>query len=229
LRHIISFFLEPASYFVYVFAIAIYFWSNRKSQYGILVMYYLMATLLLVKATWLTDRGSSNIGIYDILFLVASTSFAIYFYTILLKRWKKMICIGICVGEILYFILDNIIFGNTKLFDSGAYVILSTGIVIMIFLYLHQILTHVSEESLTMNFDFWFVSSLLIYHLGAFIIFLTFSYLTRQILTPENYSHENRAMLTKLWGVHNVLLFLSSLLTLGSVAWISYRKKSPSS
>jgi len=212
-----------------VLATTIYFWrSDRKFQYGLLVVYYLTATLLMVKATWFTDRNGSNIGVYHILFLVASIFFATYFYKILLGKWKKIICISIGVGEILYFIFDNILFGNTQLFNSTAYAILSTGIVIMIFLFLYQILTHVSEESLTLNFDFWFVSSLLIYHLGAFIIFLSFGYLTRQILTPENYSHENRAMLTKLWGVHNVLLFLSSFLTLGSAAWISYRKKSPS-
>jgi hypothetical protein len=93
-------------------------------------------------------------------------------------------------------------------------------------MFMHQILANVSEESLSMNFDFWFVSSLLIYNLGAFIIFLTFGYLTRKILPAELYSFENRDLVTAVWGVHNVLLFLSSLLTLASAVWISFHKKS---
>jgi hypothetical protein len=114
---------------------------------------------------------------------------------------------------------------NNPLFDSVGYVMLSTSNVAMILMFQHQLLKHIEEESLTLNFDFWFTSSQLIYFLGALMIFLTFNYLTRKILPVETYSPENRKLLTQLWGVHNVLLFLSSLLTLGSILWISSHKK----
>jgi hypothetical protein len=100
---------------------------------------------------------------------------------------------------------------------------------VMIFMYIHELLANVSEHPLLFSFDFWFVSAQIIYYLGSFIIFLSFNYLTKKILPTELYSHENRAILTKLWGVHNVLLFLGSLLTTGGAAWISSRKKSLSS
>lgn len=138
----------------------------------------------------------------------------------------KKTVITIYTLQTLYFIIYHWIIRNESVFDSMGNVILSTGMVIMVFMFLYQILTNITEESLSANFDFWFVSAQLVYFLGSFIIFLTFSYFTRKILPVELYSNENRDVLTKLWGVHNVLLFLSSLLTLGSVAWITFRKKS---
>jgi hypothetical protein len=172
---------------------------------------------------------TSNIVIYDLMFLLTSVSLGVYFYSTLLSLRKKLITIWICSTEVIYYVLNNIVFKSSPLFDSTGYAILSTGIVIMIFMYMHQILTNVSDESLWLNFEFWFVASLMIYFLGSFIIFLTFNYLTRKILPDELYSLENRHLLDAVWGVHNVLLFLGSLLTLGSVLWISSHKKSPSS
>jgi hypothetical protein len=177
----------------------------------------------------LEPRTGSNIAYYDILCLLTSICFSIYFFYALKVIWKKIVSIALCATQIVYYILSNVLFKNAPLFDSMGYVILSMGIVIMIFMFLHQTLGHITEESLSLNFDFWFTSSQLIYFLGSFIIFLTFNYLTRKIMPTENYSPENRILLTRLWGVHNVLLFLSSLLTTSSVVWIASHKKSPSS
>jgi hypothetical protein len=218
--------LEPISFFIFSIATAFFCWKKpEKFQYKVLAGYYFVAMVLAIKAI-LINTEVSNIGLYDLLFLLTSICMGTYFYSILILPWKRFVAIGICFVEAIYFILNNILLSGSTLFDSAGYVILSIGIVIMIFMFMHQILTNVTDESLLLNFDFWFVSAQLVYRLGAFIIFLTFNYLTRKILPAENYSSENRAILTKLWGVHNVLLFLSSLLTLGSVAWISFRKKS---
>jgi hypothetical protein len=195
----------------------------------ILCAYYLISTMLMVKAVTMNNPGANNIGIYDLLFLLTSVCIGSYFYLLLQTVAKKIVTVIICGVEGIYFILDSLIFNSSQLFDSNAYAMLSLGVVIMIFMYMHQLLSNISDEPLSSNFDFWLVSAQLIYHLGSFIIFLTFNYLSRKIMPAELYSSENRAVLTKLWGVHNVLLFLSTLLTIFGVLWISFPKKSPSS
>jgi hypothetical protein len=173
----------------------------------------------------LEPRYGSNIAIYDILCLLTSIFFSFYFLYALRSRWKKAFTVVLCAAQINYYVLRTVVFKSAPLFDSIGYVILSMCIVVMIFMFLHQVLSHVTEAPLLMDFDFWFVSSQLIYFLGSFIIFLTFNYLTRKILPAELYSHENRVLLTKLWGVHNVLLFLCSLLTLSGILWIASGRK----
>lgn len=228
-QYLITAFLEPISYFTYLVSILLYSWSWQANfRLRVLSGYYAIATALMIIAA-LENQDGSNIGMYDMLFLSTSIGLGIYFYTVLQVLIKRVVVVFICSFEIIYFIFNNIIFKGSPLFDSTAYVILSIGVVIMIFMFMHQILTNVSDKSLLVNFEFWFVASLMIYFLGSFVIFLTFTYLTRKILPAQLYSAENRQLLTAVWGVHNVLLFLGSLLTLGSLVWISFRKKLQSS
>jgi hypothetical protein len=80
-----------------------------------------------------------------------------------------------------------------------------------------------------LNFDFWFVSSQFFYYLGSFFIFLTYGYLTKKLISSPEYSKQNIFYIRQLWVAHNVLLFLSALVIAGSLLWISFRRKSPSS
>jgi hypothetical protein len=106
-----------------------------------------------------------------------------------------------------------------------GYVVVSICLILLAFVYFHQLLTHVNEESLVFNLDFWFVCSLLVYHLGAFGIFLTYNNLTKKILPSEHYSYENRVILTLLWEAHNVLLFITNLIIWIAVIWILRRNE----
>jgi hypothetical protein len=214
---------------VLALAVSLLSWkTSDKMVLKVLAGYFFMATLL-TGITLLLPQDMPNIALYDILGLCTSVCLSVYFFNSLIIPWKKTVTLVLCATQISYYILSNIIFKSAPLFDSTGYAILSVCIVIMIFMYLHQILSHVTEDALSLNFDFWFVCSQLIYFLGSFIIFLTFNYLTRKIMPAEYYSEENRILITWVWGVHNVLLFLSSLLTLASVVWIVFHKKSPSS
>jgi hypothetical protein len=128
-----------------------------------------------------------------------------------------------------YYLIEIFRAEPPKVFDSLGFVILSVGIVVMSFLFMHQILTNVTEEPLSWNFDFWFVSSQLLYHLGSFFIFLTYGYLTKKLISSPEYSKQNIFYIRQLWVAHNVLLFLSALMIAGSLLWISFRRKSLSS
>jgi hypothetical protein len=217
--------LEPLSYLIYLGALLFYAWRlDRKFHYRVLCGYYLIATALLVKGA--TEYSSSNTYIYNMMCLITSMFIGYYFYTILFTPLKKGIAVATGVITIAYYLFSDTTVNNIQLFDSIGHVISSSGIVLLIFLFLHQVMTNVNEEPLSHNFDFWYVCSLLIYHLGAFAIFLSYNYFTRKVLPAENYSDENRTILSYLWVGHNVLLLLGALLTSVGAGLIFYKKKS---
>jgi hypothetical protein len=217
--------LEPVSYglcFLFIF------WASRKDKHPkwrVLVAYYLIASLMMWKAAY-TYR---NLMIYSLLCLLSSIGIGMYFYYTLKSTFKKWVVISFVAVQAVYYLMSNCWVDQVVALDSMGFVILSAGVVLMSFLFMHQILTNVTEEPLSWNFDFWFVSSQLFYHLGSFFVFLTYGYLTRKLQSSNDYSIENRMYLSQLWLGHNVLLFLSALFIGGSMLWIFFRKKLPSS
>ena len=221
----LSQYLEPISFLLYFGAFFFYSWRLvRKFHYRLLCGYYLVAFIMMMKAVQLDD----NTQLYNLLYVLTSLGMGYYFYSLLQTRLKRTIALVCGLTPLLYYLSKNTIFESELLFDSIGHAISSSGVVIMIFLYLHYIITNVKEEPLSNNFDFWFVCVQLFYHLGAFAVFLSYNYFTRKVLTVEFSSDKNSAILTYLWVVHNVLLFLGALTTAYAIIWI-YRRKSPSS
>ena len=173
-------------------------------------------------------RGINNIDIYNLLNLITVISFGLYFSTIINSVTERIVIGAVCVVMVIYFIKTNLLPSSELLFDSTGQVLLSVSILVMVFFFMAQLLHNVNEEPLSMNFDFWFSSAQLTYYLATFFIFLTFRYLTKKVI-DGNYLDEDRELLTKLWAVHNVILFLSSSIIAGSTLWIRYRSKSASS
>ena len=217
--------MEPFSYFISLLFLLFYLFKDRQVKLAVLTVYFFAASLLMLWAAYTFP----NIWLYSILSWVSVVFLGVYFYGTYFLKWKKKLAIVIILVQSGYFLISNFIFSPPAIFDSAGHVLQSTGILIMTFLYMHQILTNVTEEPLSDNFDFWFVSTQLIYHLGAFGIFLTYGYLTKRILRSGLYSLENRNLISNVWLVHNVLLFLTALLLAAGILWISFRRKSRSS
>lgn len=214
--------IEPIAFLIYVGALTFYAWKiDGKSRYKVLSGYYFMATILLTWAAFIF-HSSSTTRIYNILYLITSLGLGFYFFSLLRDRWKKFIAIISGLATLLYFITNT----DEIYFDSIWHVIASTGIVVLIFLYLHQIMNNVTEEPLSLNFDFWYVCIQLMYHLGSFAIFLSYNHFTYRYFSAGSDIKEVGQLLTYLWGVHNVLLFLGSLLTWFGILWIVYRRRS---
>jgi len=212
--------MESCSYTISFLFLLFYASRNRQAKLRVLTFYFFVAALLMLRAAY----AFPNIRLYSMLSLVSAIFLSIYFHETYLMKWKKKVVILIVVGQCAYSLINNFVFAPPVIFDSVGHVLLSTGIVVMAFLFMHQILTNITAEPLSHNFDFWFVSTQLIYHLGAFGIFLTYNYLTKRILP----SGENRNLIRDVWLVHNVLLFLTALLLAGGILWITFRRKSQS-
>jgi len=223
LKYLISFLLEPSACFLYWIAVSYCLWRvDRSLRFKIIWVYYLLSSIILVKI--LFTRGNTHL--YSVLYLVTSLGFGSYFRALFQSVVKRRIAVSTGFITLLYYSVKTFILGSERALDSIGFVISSTGIIVLIFIYLYELMTHVKEDSLSQNFDFWFICSQLMYHLGAFGIFLTFNHLTSKILDTEHYSAKNRDLLTYLWGVHNVLLFLGSLLTWFGILWIVSRRRS---
>lgn len=222
LKYIIAHLLEPISYFLFFSAILIHLRiNNDNSKNRVLVFYFLIGLLLLVGTTLVEP----NIYLYRYLYLLTGVCYGIYFSLLFKSFYKRWLMLLSSAITILYYLFEQVYSSGVALFPSMGYTIVSICIILMIFTYFYQLMTHVTEESLSLNFDFWFICSLLIYHLGAFSIFLTYNKLTQNILPTEYFSSTNRALMSSLWGAHNILLFLASLITWTGVIWIMTKNK----
>ncbi|MFN6088909.1 MAG: hypothetical protein ACK47E_09205 [Cyclobacteriaceae bacterium] len=217
--------LEPVSYGLCFLFILWHVRHDKHPKWKALIVYYFVASLLMWKAAY----AYPNLMLYSLLCLLSGIGIGIYFYYTLKPVVKKGIVIAFIALQAGYYLIDITQAEPPKVFDSLGYVMLSVGVVLMSFLFMHQILTNVTEEPLSWNFDFWFVSSQFFYYLGSFFIFLTYGYFTEKLISSPEYSKDNLFYIRQLWLGHNVLLFLSALVIAGSLLWISFRRKPPSS
>lgn len=208
-NYLISFLLEPLSFLISFIAIVFLLQiKDNKIEYKILVAYYLLGFAIHLCVVFVRP----NTQLYSYLYLLSGVSISLYFFFLLKSTEKKWLILLPAFITILYYLFEQFFVRGIKLFPSMGYVVVSICLILLAFVYFYQLLTHVNEEPLVFNFDFWFVCSLLVYHLGAFGIFLTYNNLTKKILPSEHYSYENRVILTLLWEAHNVLLFITNLM-----------------
>ncbi len=221
MSHFFFYIIEPISYTLYFIGFLFLFLKiERKLRYLILIAYSLVCTALMIRATIRLDSDTSNTYLYNILYLITSLAFGFYFFEILKNQWKRLVALIAGLSVLIYYFINI----KEVYFDSIGFVITSTGIIVLIFLFLDQIMTNVTEEPLFNNFDFWFICVQLMYHLGSFAIFLSYNYYTHRFFSegsPDSFSR----MMGYLWVVHNILLFVGSVITCAGVFWIYYRKK----
>ncbi len=222
---IITNLLEPVCYVIYLLAFLVQFLKTGKSPAGVAATFYLFATLIMWHASSLAHQGQQNFFIYNYFLLPASVLFfCAYFRMILHTPARKNIVLILFSFNALVLILKSLLLPLPHLFDSIGFADLSISIVILSFLFFRQQLKEVSETSIFANFNFWVVCGYFISFSGSFLVFLTYYYLTQEI--SGDYVYKNRYLLTLLWGIPNILLFVGSLITLTGSLWTNYHKRS---
>ena len=220
--------LEPFSYLLYLIGILIHYRHTRWRSQKWLGVYYFLATILMIITTNIfSDETTNNIWAYNVSAVVAAVCIGVYFHQLLQSNLKKWVVVCLLSGFLLYAFIKNIIMKDFGLFDSMGYSYVSASVAVYVMMYFHQLLSHVTDTNLFRQFNFWLASGYLIYFMGSFIIFLSYYYFTKKILST--YTSEERDLLTTLWGVHNMLLFVSALSLLLVSLWLTYQKKSASS
>ena len=221
LYNFLSNFLEPIAYLIYSLA---FFLESRKRQevrVKVLLVHYLLAALLMTYAAFKAYYEQDNRWIYNLVCLQSGIAICYYFHELFPGKKQKFIIKCLVAVNLCYFMFNNILLGRFLLFDSIGYAILSASVSVLGFLYFYDVLKNIRVRQY--DFNFYLVSGYLIYFLVSFAIFLTYHNLTNRIL--DTYTSEERRLLTILWGVHNVLLFLSAMTTLMGSVWIIYRNR----
>jgi hypothetical protein len=215
--------LEPVSYFLYLIAVLMYYSGKRTHRIRILIYYYLLATILMTVASSYVRYNRPNGAYYNVLMLVSLVTIGLYFDKILIARLPRLLIRYVIAAGIVYFLVRSIGFRKLDDFDSTGYSVVTVAVVALSFVYFHQVLRHVNERKITHSIDFWIVAGWLLYYLGRFFTFQTYEYLTNKIM--HTYTHEERRIMTLVWAVPNVFLFVGALLLLAGTLWISYRLK----
>ncbi|MDE3213132.1 MAG: hypothetical protein KGM98_07850 [Bacteroidota bacterium] len=221
---IITNILEPVSYFIYLTAFVYRYFYTRKTSHLLPVAYYFIASIMMTYASVLADRWMGNLFLYNYFLLPAGIIFfAGYFMDIFLKQYRKVVWILFTLNGLL-FVFKIAFIPRQEVFDSIGFATLSISVLVFCFMYFRQLLNEVSEKPIFGNFNFWVVCSFFISYSGSFLVFLTYYYLTEKIST--DYVDKTRHLLTVLWGIPNVLLFISGIFTLTGAIWTNYRRKS---
>jgi hypothetical protein len=218
--------MEPLSFLLPGLFLLYYARIDDRARIKVLIGYYLLGCLLMIKANMFNPL-SDNINDYRLMCLLTSLAISFYFYSCLEDRWQRSTILLFGAVHVSYYIGYYFTDYDPKAFDSLGYVLTSFSIVVMVFFFMYQTLRNVTDEPLSRNFDFWFVTAQMLYHCGSFIVFLTYGYFTKKIQTANQYTLPNRFLLMQLWNGHNILLLISSLLICTSVVWISWRRKHP--
>jgi hypothetical protein len=206
----------------------IYYLKNRTPGTKLLAVFYLLAATLQVAASMVVIlKTKTNIWMYETVAFLTAAFISHHFYRLLQAPKKKKAVIVLFSIYLVYVVIRQITIEGTRLFDSFGYSILSASIAVYVFMYFHQLLQKVSEVSILKDLNFWLASGYLFYYVGSFIIFVSYYYFTSLVI--KTLTKAESALLTSLWGLHNVLLFISALsLLIGSV-WINSRRKLASS
>lgn len=226
-------YLEPVACLLYLVALLLNCNGGKRTQVFPLIGHYLVATVLLTIGCFQMAPTDNNLWIYDVVSVLTSVCVGAYFYTVLQAPAKKRTVLVLMLLSLAYATIRNLGLNGPRLFDSVGYSLTSVSVVVYVFLYFHQLLKNVSEANILREFDFWLASGYLLYYVGSFVIFVSYYYLTKRLMENDTSLGDPslrsaRRLLTALWGLHNVLLFIGAITLLTSSVWVSYRRKSAS-
>lgn len=230
LRQFITNFLEPFSLLLYAVALWIFYRKNKNLELRPLAYFYMVAGMLQLYGSLNVEFkfvSFGNIWVYDTVAMLTAVFVSHHFYRLLHSPAKKRAVATLLVIYVIYVITRNATLDGARLFDSIGYAILSANIALYVFMYFHQLLQKVTNISILKDVNFWLSSGYLVYFIGSFIIFVTYHYFTTLVI--KTYTKQERALLTNLWGLHNVLLFIGAASFLIGSLWINSRRKLASS
>jgi hypothetical protein len=191
--------LEPFAYLIYSLAVLLQLKHNKSFGYKVLSVFYTVSAVTLYIGIVFSDNNSWT---YNIIFFVNIVLLSWYYFNLFNTKTKRTITIVLGALNAAIFIFINVVQHKYNDYNAEVYGFSFITIVLYSFLYLHQLLVGMKEESLLRNFDFWLVCGFLFYFLGSFVIVLYYNH-------SNDYSGRG-----DMWLMHNIILFISSVFTL---------------
>lgn len=220
---IITNWLEPFSYLL--FFIANIFIFNKSSVKSMALFYYSgIATVLMCAASGCVafQLTTNNIFFYYLFEIATSFVLIVIIKNISINKTIKKLLFFILLLNAFYSIYLLAIFSSISLFNSLGAVVISFCVMVMTLFYFIQKFKKVELTKIYHTLDFWVIVRFFFLHCTNFFILLYYYYLTKKIY--PNGSYNDAVIVTNLWGLHNIVLFISSLIYMQSL-WILYQKK----
>ncbi len=216
--------LEPLSYFICFLTYGLITRRNTSLRIKVLFIFFLLAFITMAYSSYLADQARENIFLYNFFLLPLSMVLLhIYFLNTINGKLKKRVSVFLFFANVLVFIITTFFSKQAVFFNSIGFAMLGFSVTVYCFFFFHEKLNNVTETNIYDSIDFWIICGLFIAFSGSFIVFLTYHYLTIKI--TEHQTDEDASLLTVLWMVPNVFLFINSLISLTGYIWVYYRKK----
>lgn len=189
----------------------------------ILFFHYSMATLLCIVIAILSYLYIENIIFYTVFSITQFVTISFFFYFITKDRRQSYIIIG---SAFLYMLF--LPFNFTFLETNAAFTSISTAtaallIILYCFLYFRERLILVDLDNVETKRNFFIVVSFFLYYAGAFFIFLTYRTITIEGINFSDLSV--RRDIGTLWGMHNIIYFISCLISSSGLLWHMFQTK----
>ena len=177
--------------------------SNGKNHL-LLICFLLLQLFANGYGKILMHQQVRNIYVYQVNALLSCIIVTLY----LVKELSKISGPSVSVRLKLYafvsyaLLLIFVLFEDTSFFNSLSYTFTGFTICVFCILFYLQSLSNLKEENLIRSTRFWAVTSFFLYYSISFFIFIYYKVFTE--LSISNFQ--------VLWGIHNIVLFLSCLL-----------------
>jgi hypothetical protein len=187
---------------------------RERAFEGKLVMLFLAIQVILNSiAKYIMKLGpghNNNLLYYK---LNAFLSFAIvgWFFLVVFRKilnaamYKSAFAYYLSVLLILVFVLPN---ESTSSFNSISFSITAFSICLFCIVYYLFNLINPGEQNIIQTRRFWFITAFFVYYGSDFFIFLTYRVLAPLLIGGIG-----------LWGVHNIILFISCCIILTAAKW----------
>lgn len=215
--------LEPLSYLICFVTYGLILRRDVSKSIKVLFIFFLLAFLSMAYCSYLTSLTKENVFMYNFFLLPLSIIFLhLYFFYTILGKLKKNIIAFLFFSNGLIFLITTFSSNQPAFFNSIGFAMLGFSVTLYCFFFFQERLRNVSETNIYDSIDFWIVCGLFIAFSGSFIVFLTYHYLTVRLTRHHN--AEDERLLTILWLVPNIFLFINSLISLTGYIWVYYRR-----
>lgn len=183
--------IAPFLAIVYLFINHARSFSNRTLFAFVMVQFSLN-----VLSAFLQDKQINNLWVYHLNCVATHILFSIYFVRVFRTKWLVgcgLFLFGLCYVFLVYRIQPRTVF------PSYSYALSSFVLVIYALILLNKVINEIPTFHILSLKEFWLISGVLTYFGSAFLIFISYHYLS-EVAPKQVYI---------LWQVHNVFLGLS--------------------
>lgn len=203
--------------------IIFYYFRNRSKVTNILFLHFLISFLLCLWIVILSYYHRQNIDVYTVSCLTSFYTLSIYFFVILKLRANKNLVKAASVIFTIFYIINISFWEDSTAFNSIGFAAESIFILIFSFTYFRERLLMLDLGTIHSATNLWVVIGFFFYYAGSFFIFLTYKILTQKGITTNLL--EERKSLGTLWGLHNIIYFISCLIASVGLLWKKFRTR----